>query len=332
MNLWQGGIKKRLEDALCRESRATYDSEAALALEFYMAGTSNKNLKPSIMITCCSKNRRKSIQKCLGGLKWLKSSGLRYFIRVDETFGHRTVRTNESHIEYPLVEARLASTFQTLCGVSARIGGPSSANNEIAPIRFTIGGIVCTDWGFACLTAGHPFLPPLLKNKEMAGRNSSVDEGSDSDDSGFNWDDESSSIKSPNSIPDDPEPYLETTPGEPLPQIPFRPIPHRGLISNVDSPLVTRSALADGQLPGNPDWAVFLLKNDPQFLVPNSIQLPGADSPTFINGIIPHVVLDSGPVWIAAGSGLQRGFLNSNPASVFGTLLGMFIKLLWNGV
>jgi hypothetical protein len=183
MSLWQGGIKKRLEDALCRESRATYDSEAALALEFYMAGTSKKNLKPSIMITCCSSKRKKSIKKCLGDLNWLNNSGLRYFIRVDKTFGHRMVQTNESHIENALVEARLAPNFKTLCGVSARIRDTCSANDEDAPIRFTLGGIVCTDWGFACLTAGHPFLPPTPDSEAMVDTASLVDEESDSSDS-----------------------------------------------------------------------------------------------------------------------------------------------------
>jgi hypothetical protein len=315
MSLWQGGIKKRLEDALCRESTATYDSEAALALEFYMAGKSDKNLKPSIMITCCSSKRKKSIKKSLGDLKWLNNSGLRYFIRVDKTFGHRMVQTNESHIEHSLVEARLAPNFETLCGVSARIRDTSSANDEDAPIRFTLGGIVCTDWGFACLTAGHPFAPPLPDNESMIDTASLVGEGSDSGDSDFGWDDDSSPESFENSA-DVPILSPETTPCAQLPQVPFRPFLHRGLISDVDSPHVTRSIPGDGPRPGNPDWAVFLLKQSPEFLVPNSIQLPGEDLPTFVDGIVPHEELDSGSVWIAAGSGLQRGFLNANPASV----------------
>jgi len=316
MSLWQGGIKKRLEDALCRESRATYDSEAALALEFYMAGTSNKNLKPSIMITCCSSKRKKSIKKCLGDLNWLNNSGLRYFIRVDKTFGHRMVQTNESHIENALVEARLASNFETLCGVSARIRDTCSANDEDAPIRFTLGGIVCTDRGFACLTAGHPFLPPIPNSEAMADTASLADEESDSDDSVFGWDDHSSASESFDHSPDEPMLSPEITSFAQPPQTAFRPFLHRGLISDFDSPHVTKSILDNGPRPGNPDWAVFLLEKGPEFLVPNSIQLPGEDSLTFIDGIVPREELDSGSVWIAAGSGLQRGFLNANPASV----------------
>jgi hypothetical protein len=315
-NLWQGGIKKRLEDALCRESRATYDSEAALALDFYMAGTSNKNLKPSIMITCCSSKRKKSIKKCLGDLKWLNNSGLRYFIIVDKTFGHRMVQTNESHIENPLVEASLASNFKTLCGVSARIRGTCSANDEDAPVRFTLDGIVCTHWGPACLTAGHPFLPPLPENKARSDTASLGDEESDSGDSDVGWNDDSSSFESFDNHSEDPILYPEITPSARFQQVPFRPFPHRGLISDIDSPHATRSMLGDGPRPGNPDWAVFLLKQGPEFFVPNSIQIPGEDSLTFVDGIVPREELDAGSVWIAAGSGLQRGFLNSNSASV----------------
>jgi hypothetical protein len=316
MKLWQGEIKERLEGALCRESRATYDSEASLALEFHMAGTNNKNLNPSIMITCCTSKMKKSIKKCLGDLKWLNDSGLRYFIWVDKTFGHRTVPTNEFHIEHPLVEARLAPIFETMCGVSAQIRDASSANDEDAPIRFTLGGIVCTDWGPACLTAGHVFLPPIPENKAMADTASLGDEGSDSGESDFGWDDDSSPSESFDNRSDEPILYPKPTPCAPLSQTPFRPFLHRGLISDVDSPHVTRSILGDIPRPGNPDWAVFLLQKDPEFMVPNIIHLPGEKSPSVIDKIVPREDLDSGSVWIAAGSGLQRGSLNASPASV----------------
>jgi hypothetical protein len=319
MNLWEGEIKERLEDALCRGSRATYDSEASLALEFHMAGTNNKNLKPSIMITCCSSKMKKSIKKCLGDLKWLDDSSLRYFIWVDKTFGHRTVPTNEFHIEHPLVEVRLAPMFDTLCGVSAQIRDASSANDEggeSAPIRFTLGGIVCTDWGPACLTAGHVFLPRIPENKAMADTASLGDEGSDSGESDFGWDDDSSPFESFDNSSDEPILYPKPTSCAPLSKIPFRPFLHRGLISNVDSPHVTRSILGDVPRPGNPDWAVFLLQKDSEFMIPNSIHLPGENSPSLIDKIVPRENLDSGSVWIAAGSGLQRGSLNANLASV----------------
>ena len=320
MKIWGETIKARLEDVLYRESRATWDSEAALVLEFYMVGTKSKNLKPSIMITCCSSKRKKDIKSCLGGLKWLKDSGLRYFIRVDKTFGHRM---NGRHVEHPLIEARLLPELKTLCGIAAQIRTSGSPALNQAPVKFTLGGLVYTDQGLGCMTAGHPFLPPVDKkladvsDSETSG---SVDDDDYSDSDGSLWGHESLDgdlPENPDHITNDQEVIDQDQPISPPCR--FRPFLHRGLISHFASPHSTSELLPnrkDAQDRGNPDWVVFLMTKYPAFLLQNSIHIPGTESPTCIEGVCSGDHLTSGPVFVAAGSGLQRGYLSSNPASV----------------
>jgi len=83
LDIWRYGIKQGLETALDSSSKARRDSDVALQLEFYMAGKKSSNLKPSILITCCSSRRKRELKSCLAKLKWLKESGLPYFVRVD---------------------------------------------------------------------------------------------------------------------------------------------------------------------------------------------------------------------------------------------------------
>jgi hypothetical protein len=321
MNLWQGSIKARLEDVLCRESRATWDSEAALVLEFYMVGTNSKNLKPSIMITCCSSKRKKSIKSCLSELKWLKDSGLRYFVRVDKTFGHRM---DGRDVDHPLVEARLPPGFQTLCGVYGQIRATICAPMfEQVPAKFTLGGLIRTDQGFGCLTAGHPFFVPAHKEPDMSNseNSDSAENGSISDSDGSLWDEEAIDGKSAEHHVQNINAVEDINQDEQHDSLSrFLPFLHRGLVTHFKSPHITsllQPTSEDAVGKGNPDWAMFLMTKCGAFLLRNSIQIPGKDSPTFIESIISREDLSSGPVWIAAGSGLQKGFLGESPASVF---------------
>jgi hypothetical protein len=64
------------------------------------------------------------------------------------------------------------------------------------------------------------------------------------------------------------------------------------------------------------DWAVLLVEALPSLLVPNQFQIPGNEYPTFIDQIRCTHELVKGPVWVIAGSGIRKGVLNPNPASM----------------
>jgi len=128
--IWREGLKQRLECALDPSSKARHDSEVALQLEFYMAGKRKSNLKPSILITCCSSRRKKELKSCLGKLKWLKDSGLPYYVRVDKTCGLRMDHSPGSNIIEPIVEAKIMPGTSTICGIPARVRSNQESDQE----------------------------------------------------------------------------------------------------------------------------------------------------------------------------------------------------------
>jgi hypothetical protein len=333
---WETGFKQRLEDALCRLSTAKHVSESSLALEFYMVGTSRKNLAPSILITCCSNRRRREIKSSLSELKWLRDSGLGLFIRVDKTFGHRTTGPL---VGQPVVEGQLAADSDTLCGVAARIKASDLCGN--AAVKFTFGGVICIGSDFAVLTAGHPFIPLTRAGKE-AGFVSNLDAttfGSNSPDSDSDSEPESDSStpwnsedEAGNSLSDDdeivtnPEAVRVSTPSQSNLSVQFVEFHHRGIVSHVDSPYLRSQIVYNpAELHGNPDWAVLLLERSCVQPFVNGFNAPGDHVRTIIDQIVPRDLVVAGPVWIIAGSGLRKGFLNPSKASV--SLCGAFVDV-----
>ena len=327
--LWDESYQQLLREALQYSATARDDSESALALEFYMASTSAKNFKPSILLTCCSSKKKKALKSMLSDLRWLKESGLQYFVRVDKSFGYRActigVATGEPS---PKIFAQLPEIPTTLCGTSARmtpkassITGQPAINREV---RFTIGGLLCIDGHYGYLTAGHPFALTSLKPQPS----NSICRISNSEDS-----DSDSSISSTNpSSYDEPSMYLanyrkvEIFSQRPAVSArgsstgtenstPFRRLEHEGLMSTITSPCINLKMERNAFREFTFDWA-FILATE-TLLLPNMIQIPGEDQPTSINYFVPIIDLVSGPVWVAAGSGLQLGTLNTTPVTVF---------------
>jgi hypothetical protein len=244
MRIWEGTLRSRPEDALCRSSRATNDSESPLALEFYMVGTSKKSLKPSIVITCCSSSRKKAVKSFLGGLKWLKDSDLRYVIIVDKTFGHRASNALDNATTNSLlnIHARVPSEISSLCGVEAQVGKGDEAT------KFTLGGVILIDGRVYCMTVAHPFVAGT--NKSASSTSSSDSINSDSDDSEFEssldgnsqFDLEIDDVKPSSALSTSTTGSNIAHLGTPTPnkpgrnqhddsRDPLRPFPHKGIIS-----------------------------------------------------------------------------------------------------
>ncbi|PVH77512.1 hypothetical protein DL98DRAFT_267131 [Cadophora sp. DSE1049] len=317
--LWKDGIKGRLEYEICRSTKAKDDSEAALALEFYMAGTSRKHLSPSIIITCCSSRRKKELKSDLGELKWLKDSGLRYFVRVDKSFGHRTYGWE---VKTPSIEARMQFDIASACGVAARLKPTSLRTGSEDWIPFTLGGIVSLGPQLCYLTAGHPF-----REQPDVGSQSSLSDVDDESDSDSITNSGSDSISSSDS-------YVKEISGigghdaEPSrkdrSQIPFTPLPGTLVYRKMPRPSLKYDMMTNKNtyVPSeghyhNPDWALVQVPVDESIPQPNMICIPGEENPTLICDWMPRSDLSTGLVWVAAGSGLQQGTVVSTPASIF---------------
>jgi hypothetical protein len=175
---WEGRIKKQLETSIASSLAIRDDTEAALMLEAYMAGRTKGILKPSIWITCCSSRMKKKLKSHLKTLQWLKDSGFQYFVRVDKTFGYRTDDSTNLD-DQTLIEARLPPVPETFCGIPTRVNSIPGRGSVKPHIEFTIGGLICMDDDFACLTAGHPFLPLTREDKSETESSGSEDEDSD---------------------------------------------------------------------------------------------------------------------------------------------------------
>jgi hypothetical protein len=316
---WEGSIKKLLETSISSSLAIKDDGEAALMLEIYMAGTTKEVLKPSIWITCCSSRMEKKLKSHLKTLRWLKDSGFQYFIRVDKTFGYRTQDSTDIN-DQTLIEARLPPVSETLCGIPARVNFVPGGVSVESQIEFTIGGLICLDEDFACLTAGHPFLPFTTEDESEI--ESSESEDTDYSSSSLDFKTEADVIESDY---DDQKP--KTSPGLSEKRsktfklrknsIPFQRFLHRGILSHFGPcgrPDLEESAI---ESTGNPDWALLRIGASTSLLLPNKFQFPGNEHPTFVDQIVSASELVKGPVWVVAGSGVRKCILNQNPASIF---------------
>jgi hypothetical protein len=304
---WAESYRPLLKEALQHSAIAKDDNEAAMALEFYMAGTSSKVLKPSILVTCCSSRTKKSLRSLLGELRWLKESGLQYFVRVDRSFGYRTQNSNYAVTGNPLpdIEARLSLNPVTLCGISARVSSVPVQVHDGEAVNFTIGGLIQVNEQYGYLTASHPFRPTLPKRQASASSTASSDGTSDIENS-----DSSSSVINASTLRFDDEVDARRS------DVPFRQLEHQGLVSSFyifKSPFVNFTMRYQSV---NTDWA-FILASASSPLRLNTIQIPGQSFPVSVRDVISIDNLCSGPVWIAAGSGLRCGILNTTPTSVF---------------
>jgi len=320
---WEGRIKKQLETSIASSLAIRDDTEAALMLEAYMAGRTKGVLKPSIWITCCSSRMKKKLKSHLKTLQWLKDSGFQYFVRVDKTFGYRTDDSTNLD-DQTLIEARLPPVPETFCGIPTRVNSIPGRGSVKPHIEFTIGGLICMDDDFACLTAGHPFLPLTREDKSGTESSGSEDEGSDYSISGFHSETETDNTEDgctgqkPGSPPDSPGLSARSNKSLEMQKdpTPFQTLRHKGVLSHFGPYAQPRPEQPASKDNGN-DWAVLLMGLSPSSLLPNKFQVPGDEDPTFVDQIVSTPELVKGPVWVAAGSGVRKGVLNPNPASIF---------------
>ncbi|KAH7395503.1 hypothetical protein BKA64DRAFT_708897 [Cadophora sp. MPI-SDFR-AT-0126] len=313
--LWEESIKGRLENEICSSTKATDDSEAALALEFYMAGKTRKHLSPSIIITCCSSRRKKELRSDLEELKWLKDSHLRYFVRVDKSFGHRS---EGWEVKTPSIEAKIQLDIASACGVAARLKSISLRTGSEDWIPFTLGGIVSLGPQLCYLTAGHPFREQSDVRSQPG--LSDIDDDSDSDSvtsSGLE------SISSSDSYGKEESGGVEPSrkdgkeiPFTPLPgTLVYRKMPRQSLKYDIMTNKNTYVP-CEGEYQ-NPDWALVQVPIDESIPQSNIICIPGEENPTLVSDWMPRSDISTGQVWVAAGSGLQQGTVVSTPASIF---------------
>ena len=85
-------------------------------------------------------------------------------------------------------------------------------------------------------------------------------------------------------------------------------------MSNITSPCIHRKLQRNTFREFTFDWA--FIRASESLLLPNFIKIPGEESPTPVENFVPIIDLVSGPVWVAAGSGLQPGTLIATPVTV----------------
>jgi hypothetical protein len=310
---WTATLKSRIDETLLQELPPSNDNQSSLVLVLRMAGTRRKDLRPSIMVTCCSesKKRGKAVMKIMsqlrktGGLRGPQGDDLPYFVRVQGGF---QLLMAGPGLERPILEARMENSASTMCGVSARFRSSLGLGADDTEVKFTIGGIILINGRRNCLTAAHPFLP----SETLA------DDISDSSLSSTLGD-----VSETNSIEPDNAEELDTI-NLPLgginptlgvtQDLVFRTLEHGGFCLPYPSQFENSSIVTSV---GTSDWAVFLAGDSfdaPQGV--NSIRIPGQHKPTFIESTMTKTELREGQVWIAAGSGLHGGVLNPVPASI----------------
>jgi len=287
---WEGRIKKQLETSIASSMAIRDDMEAPLMLEAFMAGRTKEVLKPSIWITCCSSRMKKQLKSHLKTLQWLKDSGFQYSVRVDKTFGFRTDDSTRFGAQL-LIEARLPPVPETLCGIPAKAVSRNDRSPGKSEVPFTIGGLICMDGDFACLTAGHPFVPLSRYENEVKSETESS-ESEDSDDSNSSHDSETGTsrveheyidwkLRTSQGSSEEADGSFETQEK----RASFQALALNSILSgwsHIDPFYDLYSDQSTVKDKGT-DWAVLLVEPFPSLLVPNQFQIPGNELPTFVD-------------------------------------------------
>ena len=156
--VWQSRIKDPLKKALQRMSKATDDYEAYGVIEFYMAGRNRNKLRPRIIITCCSTARKRELKGILRKLTWLKDTGLKPLLIVDDSFGYRTRLSPKLKGPRYDVEASFPLHSSSLCGIPARTTLEHHESGLRTTAAFTIGGLILVNGQMFGLTTAHSFI------------------------------------------------------------------------------------------------------------------------------------------------------------------------------
>ena len=323
VELWETRVREPLKEALRCMSAKTDDCEAYSVIEFYMAGKRKDRLKPTVIITCCSRARKKELKRIIDDLRWLKRLGVKPVIVVDDSFGYR------QSFE---VEARSLHRTTQSCGIQARILARDMSASRKPPAAFTIGGYVMVDEQVYGLTTAHGlFLVNGIRSESTNTRNTlnGVFDEADISDSDTTSDDSSISISTvANSTsaefhtsgmaPLGAQPIKAATsentgsidvtaPGSP--EIKFEKVGrvHDYALDDNNDPLASRN--------NNPfttkrdqDWA--LISFDKCLCQLNVVNFPGDLNPIVILDIVSEDTQTAGPVWVLTGRGPTLGQLN----------------------
>ncbi|KAE9374019.1 hypothetical protein N431DRAFT_464311 [Stipitochalara longipes BDJ] len=316
---WTTTLKTQIDNTLPYELPPSNDNQSSLVLVLCMAGTRRKDLKPSILVTCCQDNKKrgKAVMKVLsqmqetGRLRGPHGDDMPYFVRVQG--GFKPLMAGQK-MQKQVIEARIEASQCTI-GVSARMRSTAALDGENMDVKFTLGGIICIDKRDYYLTAAHPFLPSEHDRTDDLDSSLSSTLGRDiSDTDSVEGEDveESNTFR----LSDD---DIQAPPLAVLENVGFNILEHDGIFTRVNSPYTCQlENTQPGQL-GTSDWAVVLLANgDASYssLAVNSIHTPGDDNPISIEETMAASEMRADWVWIATGRGLHNGFLNPTPASI----------------
>lgn len=334
LDLWENRIRDPLKQALLRMSTRTDDYEAYSVIEFYMAGKRKDRLKPSVIITCCSKTRKKELRRIIDELNWLKSTGVEPIIIVDKSFGYRTQASNPDEGLNLEVEGRNLRQSTQTCGIQARLLSGRTGPSGLPSVSFTIGGFIMIEDQIVGLTTAHPLFP--FKPDEM---DSSDISSTDTDEADIS-DLDTKSLASLEDKPDSVNGSAAKHPSEyvsqvfdsrewPLPE--HNPVIHNGTLESPEPEFQkfgrvahfalnssnSPQALENDQPQGDDqqqDWAIVSVRNSFHRL--NSVRLPGDVNFTYLLETVTENERPSGKVWVITGHGPVPGVVSTQSVSI----------------
>lgn len=196
IELWESRIRDPLKVTLRCMSTKTDDYEAYSVLEFFMAGRQKDRLKPMIIITCCSKTRKKELRRILNDLKWLKELGFRPIVVVDKSFGYRKGPTSTLGAHNYEVECRGSEVNLQSCGIVARLRSNDRNAPLSQPVPITIGGFIMVNGKIYGLTIAHSLFPTKKRDNEDHNDSEISDASSDHSSTGGTSDARTDDIRS----------------------------------------------------------------------------------------------------------------------------------------
>ena len=325
LSLWEHCVKQPLKQALFRMSTEIDDYEAYGVMEFYMAGKRRDNLKPRIIITCCSTAREKELRRILKNIKWLKKTGLRPLVVLDRSFGYRKEVNHVLKDQKLAVEIRKTNRVAYSCGVQARFRAVDQDVISSPTATFTVGGVLLIDGQFYGLTTAHSIFFAAEDARVASVHSTSSNPSSESSD--MTTSDEDSIQPAPSDAWD--RSNFDAQHGQVLSfemkgknpihgEVDSSEYVHLGQIFKssldrrnepCDSPMHQRNDSDRGQ-----DWAIMTLDNSLTRI--NSFCPPGDRIPRVVHSYVPAYERVAGQVYVLCESGPKAGRLHSHSVHI----------------
>lgn len=319
---WEKRISRRLWNDLDE-----LGTGAVVALEFHMAGENKKSLKPTIIITCDGAKSQKHNKKKVRGLKWLESYHLQCCVvkNSDKRRLQAFTKAKENCTMLPYeVIANLGHEPTTLCGIPAAL--KDSALETTTPFR--LGGLIMVDAQMFCLTAGHVAVP---SHSQSFSTDIKQSQSYDSD-SSTDMDDSSLIFTIGECVSDDDtevanddleewkevlDPVVDDDSPKGASVINLSDTNDWTLLGDLNSHFSVEEAVESRNIYSSSDWGLIRLK-DRRHWLPNSMQMPGKWSRTFIEDVVAEDQLSPGQVWAITEPGRpKRGLLSSGSSFIY---------------